>query len=120
MKRNISISFTDLLFWVSVHYFKNFLEKCSHDLLLKIYQQFSLYKIYGVIWILKEKEIVATNLIFLMNILVTTWFLCINWPKFFPDMFVYKKVEEVDEHFDPRAPANEGNFYNEFLHYGKK
>ena len=48
------------------------------------------------------------------------WFLCINWPKFFPEMFVYKKVEEVDEHFDPRAPANEGNFYNEFLHYGKK
>ena len=73
MKRNILISFTDLLFWVLVHYFKNFLEKCSHGLLLKIYQQFSLYKIDGVIWILKEKEIVGTNLIFLMNILVTTF-----------------------------------------------
>ena len=48
------------------------------------------------------------------------WFLCINWPKFFPDMFVYKKVEEIDKHFDPRAPANEGNVYNKLLHYGKK
>ena len=31
------------------------------------------YKSYGVIWMLKEKEIVGTNLIFLTNILVITF-----------------------------------------------
>ena len=61
---------------------------------------------------LKEKEIVGTNLIFLTNILVITFG--------FSVLFVYKKLDEADEHFDPGTSVNKINYYNKLLHYGKK
>ena len=34
-------------------------------------------------------------------------------------MFVYKKLDEADEHFDPGASINKINFYNTFTLWEK-
>ena len=70
---------------------------------------------------LKEKEIVGRNLIFLTNILViTSGFFVLIDQHFFQRCLFTKKLDEADEHFDPGASVNKINFYNKLLHYEKK
>ena len=48
------------------------------------------------------------------------WFLCIDWPKLFPEiMYVYKKIVIGDENFHTGAPANQRNFHNKLRNFGK-